>query len=645
MSKKKDVSRRDFVKLAAGAGAALALSSACAPLSAIRKIASSDEEFEYIIVGSGAGGGPVAARLAQAGHRVLLLEAGGNYGGRNYGTPVFHGLSTEDPEMAWHYFVKHYTDIERQKRNHKYVEGKGILYPRAGTLGGCTAHNAMITLYPDNQDWDQIAERTGDASWRAEHMRSYFERLERNRYLSSQTGAITRNGFNGWLTTEQTDIKLLLRDQKLLKLVISAAKREGIYGEAFEKLFRQDFNIKLDPNRWSYVNDKADGLFNIPKATNAGRRNGTRELVLSTQQQHPDRLVIRTHCLATRILFDDVNRDRAVGLEYLEGAHLYRADVQASASAPTDRATRRKVFAKREVILCGGAFNSPQLLMLSGIGDREELRQLGIESRVQLPGVGHNLQDRYEVGVVSQARDELDLIKDCKFGEGQDPCLDEYNQDRMKSVYASNGVAVSVIKRSDPDRATPDLVLFLLPGDFHGYFPGWSKDALKKDHYTWAVLKGHTFNTGGRVKLRSRDPLDTPDINFHYFDEGTGNHEKDLESVLAGIKMARAINRRPIVRGITEHEVHPSTARTSDEQLKQYIQDQAWGHHASCSNKMGPSSDPMAVVGSDFKVHGTENVRVVDASVFPKIPGLFIVLPIYMAAEKAAEQILRDIRT
>jgi choline dehydrogenase len=124
--------------------------------------------YDYIVVGSGAGGGPVAAALARAGFEVLLLEAGSDRGSQLlYQVPVFHGLSTEDEAMRWDYFVQHYEDSARQQADSKYSTAhRGVLYPRAGTLGGCTAHNAMITVYPHNSDWDAIAEATGDKSWR-----------------------------------------------------------------------------------------------------------------------------------------------------------------------------------------------------------------------------------------------------------------------------------------------------------------------------------------------------------------------------------------------------------------------------------------------------------------------------------------------
>src|SRR5579883_2235492 len=141
--------------------------------------------YDYIVIGSGAGGGPVASNLAREGYSVLLLEAGGNNDNYHYQVPCFHPLASEDPEMSWDFFVRHYADQAQQQLDSKFCKQQnGILYPRAGTLGGCTAHNAMITVYPHNSDWDYIAKLTGDESWSSDNMRRYFEQLERCSYIT-----------------------------------------------------------------------------------------------------------------------------------------------------------------------------------------------------------------------------------------------------------------------------------------------------------------------------------------------------------------------------------------------------------------------------------------------------------------------------
>jgi choline dehydrogenase len=633
-------SRRSFLKTSAGVTAAALVPGVVLKSGSARAETASGnpDSFEYIVIGSGAGGGPVAANLAKAGYRVLLLEAGGQEEPQEYSVPAFQGLSTEQPDLAWHFYVDHYTDQVRQAQDSKYVPGKGVLYPRAGTLGGCTAHNAMITMYPDNSDWDNIASLTGDRSWNSTDMRTYFQRVENASYIHASKGNIDRRGFDGWLNTEQTALTLLKKDGKLAAFVAAAAAATGLKAEVVTEIMNEDLRLKLDPNNWRYVNNKRAGLFNVPKATKNGRRNGTRELLLKTKREHPDKLEIRTHALASKILLDGPE-NRAVGVEYLEGTKLYQADPR-STEASRSSGVRRQVFATREVICSGGAFNTPQLLMLSGIGPDEVLRSKGIDQKVRLNGVGRNLQDRYEVGVVTQLDSDLDLTKACTWGAEGDPCLDDYKKDPTHSLYGSNGVVVGMIRRSSPEKHDPDLFIFGVPGKFKGYFPGWSRDSIQKDFFTWAVLKGHTQNTAGFVSLKTDKPTDTPYINFKYFDEGNDAFGDDLKSITEGVKFARKVNSH--LQRVIKTEMLPSIDVKTDEDIQGFIKKEAWGHHASCSCKMGPASDPDAVVDSNFKVNGTQGLRIVDASVFPKIPGLFIVAPTYMIAEKASAVLIAD---
>ena len=147
-----------------------------------------DKEYDFIVVGSGAGGGPVAVRLAEAGYSVLILEAGDAEEPVDYKVPAFHALSSENKKLAWKFYVHHYADPVQEKRDKKnYLRGKGIFYPRAGTLGGCTAHHAMIFIAPHNSDWNDIAKLTGDKTWRGWRMRKYFQRLERCGGISGGT--------------------------------------------------------------------------------------------------------------------------------------------------------------------------------------------------------------------------------------------------------------------------------------------------------------------------------------------------------------------------------------------------------------------------------------------------------------------------
>ena len=670
------ISRRSFLKVAAATGIVVSLGG-CSLLSSSPKLPDAshctaagslpDTEFDYIVIGSGAGGGPVAANLALAGYRVLLLEAGGETENAHYSVPAFHPLSTEDPGLQWNYFVRHYANAGRQSKDTKRNKDGIIWYPRAGTLGGCTAHNAMITVYGHESDWDRIAQLTGDTSWSGEKMRKYFQRVERCQYASRTWDLLTggEHGFDGWLPTERPKDKTLkefiARDPQLQRILAAVALTtlEDLPGSPTEAFIKRAIPklvsaaLKEDINHMDSVKHRPEGLYLTPVATNGGKRASVRDRIRTVQQICPNQLIVKTNVLVTKVLLEkeasNSERFKAVGVECREGAHLYRADPKAIDASPSPKTFR----AKREVIISGGAFNTPQLLMLSGIGPKEELQRHGIAVNIDLAGVGKNLQDRYEVGIVYKLKQNLSTLANAKFeaDEQRDPVYKEWKEstpderrDGKGFLYSSNGVIIAILKRSSIAKnanESPDLFIFGLPSDFRGYEQGYTKSITIKDHFTWLVLKAHTRNSGGEVTLRSNDPRDTPQINFNYFEEGNDANkgQEDLDAMVEAVAFIRKIMSR-LDAGEAE-EIWPGP-QVTDAALCEWIMNEAWGHHASCSCKLGATNDDTAVLDNNFKVRRTTNLRVVDASIFPYIPGFFIVTPTYMIAEKASEVILTD---
>jgi choline dehydrogenase len=179
----------------------------------------------------------------------------------------------------------------------------------------------------------------------------------------------------------------------------------------------------------------------------------------------------------------------------------------------------------------------------------------------------------------------------------------------------------------------------LLLADFRGYYPGYSERVKKRNYLTWTVLKAYTHNTAGGVRLRTGDPQDCPDVNFRYLSEGNSPPGDDLDAIVTAIKFGRRV--ADAIGELIAEEETPGRHLYDDDQLKQHIEDNAWGHHACGTCAMKPG-DQDGVVDSHFRVHGIRGLRVVDASIFPRIPGHFIVTAVYMIAEKAADTILED---
>jgi choline dehydrogenase-like flavoprotein len=602
-------------------------------------------DCDYIVVGSGAGGGTVAARLAEAGTDVILVEAGGDPVAEgaerfpcDYRIPAFHPMASENPAMAWDYWVEHHSDPEQAGRDWKRCKDRGILYPRAGTLGGCTAHNAMIFITPQDSDWRGIAEAAGDESWGPEAMARYQRKVEQCRHrplrrlLAIMGWDESGHGWDGWLPVERAMPAQAFADAPMREMIEKGARAasRGISGpwQAAKRLLRG----KLDPNDRS-MNGK-EGLCYAPLSTDRHRRFGTRERLRDAEEKSGGRLRIELHALVTRLLF--AADGGAAGVEYRKGRHLYRASPLSGEAEEGGGLV--SIRARREVILAAGAFNTPQLLMLSGIGPKDQLEEHGIPLRENLP-VGRNLQDRYEVCVLYRLAAPWKSMEGADFSP-DDPVARLWEEKR-RGMYISNGAALAMKRNSPGCGGDADLFIMALLGAFQGYYPGYS-EALReqKDVLSWAVLKARTANVAGEVTLRSSDPRDPPRIEFNFFDRECDPEGRDLKAVAAAVGMVREAASPLIDCGLVTEEICPGRG-VEGEALERWVRDNAWGHHASCTCPMG-ASDKGGVLDSRLRVHSVPRLRVVDASVFPRIPGYFIVSAIYMAAEKAADMILED---
>lgn len=568
-------------------------------------------------------------------------------------------------------YVNHYQDLSRAKRDPKFVydignnqeytglsppsnaKPKGILYPRAGVLGGCVSHNALVWILPHRSDWDNIANITGDASWEASAMEQYMQKVYE------------------WLHVQPTDPTIILKDLALAQQLCTGAAVQGVGLDLLDAMGGLGHLLAADPNDYrNPARDSAQGFYQIPLIMKDGARRSVsvcsyclsvlafvadkafqvRERILDTiAAGHP--LTLKTDTFVTRVIIDQSGcSPKATGVEFLEGEYLYKASPLSGG-----RGKPGTVRAKKEVILSGGAFNTVQMLKLSGIGPREELDRFNISVIQDLPGVGQNLQDRYEVPVNVKHEEDFPLLDGCTFdGKDHDECYKQWVDNpyllTQKGPYATNGLAAAMVVRSDY-ASTPDSDLFIFGGpiNFVGYYPQWGDHAVADHkHFSWYALKAHTRNKAGTVQLRSSDPLDPPVVNFNYFDEGTTADGADVDDLKA---MAQAVNisRKALSRyhefdllgGSDFVEEAPGPDVASEEDIEQYVRDNAWGHHASCTNPIGADDDKLAVLDSKFRVRGVGGLRVVDASVFPKIPGVFIQAPIYIVSEKAADVVIQ----
>jgi choline dehydrogenase len=517
--------------------------------------------YDYIIIGAGSAGCVLANRLSEDPKtKVLLLEAGGRDACKEIHIPLAFSKLFKGP-CDWEY----YTDPEAQ------LENRSLYWPRGKVLGGSSSMNAMIYIRGNRADYDHWRD-LGNPGWGYADLLPYFKKSE-----NQEHGASEYHGAGGPLCV--SDLRTV---NPLSEAFVAAGEEAG-----FQR--NPDFNAAAQ---------EGFGLYQVTQSN--GKRHSTAAAFLRPAMSRRN-LTVRTSAQVYGIYFEG---RRAAGVSF-----------QQNGGSAQERAGR-------EIVLCGGAIGSPQVLMLSGIGPAEHLREFSIPVVCDLPGVGRNLQDHPCTGVAVECTQPVSLA-----GAESLSNLLRYLCFK-KGPLTSNVAEAGAFIRTNSNGRVPDLQYHFGVGYFveHGF----------------QKFDGHAFTIGatllhpcsrGEIRLRSSSPLDQPSIRANYFSD-----PRDLEVMLAGVKLARTLAATRAFAAYSGRELHPGPEAKDDRALRAHIAKFTETlYHPAGTCKMG--SDPLAVVDSELRVHGVEGLRVVDASIMPTVVGGNTNAPTIMIAEKAADLI------
>jgi choline dehydrogenase len=528
------------------------------------------DRYDYVIVGGGSAGSALANRLsADPSVSVLVLEAGR----MDWKWDVFIHM----PAALMFPIGSRFYDWKYESEPEPHMNGRRVYHARGKVLGGSSSINGMIFQRGNPLDYERWAADPGMDTWSYAHCLPYFKKME-----SCLAGGDEFRGTSGPLELERGPSQ-----NPLIEAFLTATEQAGYPRTPDVNGYRQEGFARFDRN------------------VRRGRRLSASRAYLHPVLSRPN-LTVTTRALVHRILFDGT---RATGVEYSTG-----------------RST--KVVHAGEVVLCGGAFNSPQLLQLSGVGDADHLRPLGIDTVHHLPAVGQHMQDHLEVYVQHSCTQPVSL----------QPSLQMWRRPFIgmqwlvrKGPGSSNHFESGGFARSNDDVAYPNLMFHFLPiaVRYDGSAPAGG--------HGYQVHIGPMYsNSEGSVMITSRDPRTKPAIRFNYL-----STDQDRREWVEAIRTARHILDQPALAPYDGGEISPGPEVSTDEQILDWVRrDGETALHPSCTCRMGRADDDSVVDPLTMKVHGVEGVRVVDASVMRYVTNGNIYAPVMMLAEKAADLIL-----
>jgi choline dehydrogenase len=532
-----------------------------------------DETFDFVIVGGGSAGSCLGNRLSSdPSNRVLVLEAGRS----DYPWDVFIHM----PAALAFPIGSRFYDWKYESEPEPQMGGRRIYHARGKVLGGSSSINGMIFQRGNPLDYERWGADKGMETWDYAHCLPYFKRMET---CLAADRADPFRGHSGPLVLER------------------GPATNPLFGAFFEAVQQAGYQLTDDVNGY-----RQEGFAPFDRNVHDGKRLSAARAYLHPVMNRPN-LDVRTRAFVTRILFEG---SRAVGVEYTVG-----------------RGAPKRVRAG-EVVLCGGAINSPQTLMVSGIGPAAHLTELGIDVVADLPGVGENLQDHLEVYVQYACTQPVSVAPYMKMWRR--PFVGAEWLLFKRGPGATNHFEGGGFARSNDDVAYPNLMFHFLPIAIR-----YDGSAPASDHGYQVHIGPMYSDARGTIRLKSADPRRHPALRFNYL-----STDQDRREWVEGVHVARDILNQPAMAPFNGGEISPGPSVATDEEILAWVaRDAETALHPSCTTKMGVD-DTAVIDPMTMGVHGLESLRVVDAGVFPYVTNGNIYAPVMMTAEKAADLIL-----